>query len=551
MHLAVLSCLAALAAPAPSPVDHGSPGETFQLALGPIFSGSALVFDLRTTVPGGAAWVLLGIASSSLPAAGSGPALGLGTSVPIPVVLDGTGRLRVELPTHPQQFLAAAGLSLMAQGVVFTQAGELVASPLAASRFEPAGPVGPFLTSADATQLPAAAATLGDAQLDQGDFDRDGLPDLIVARAAGIDLWVQLGDRFVEVPFAVAHPGGAIWSIAVGDLDGDGFDDLVTGADGAPGAPGVDRVWLGTSTATLDLGTPLPPGTAGATALELGDVDLDGDLDLVRAQSGDPHGATSGALDQLLINDGSGQFAVSGGFVGPWNDLQSNSTSVSLGDVDSDGDLDLAIGKSDISAVDGVLGARNVLLLNDGAGSYFESIGNFADVRFDNTNGLQFADVDGDGDLDLVAANSLLAVSAADSGDLWINQGRAQAGVEGVFCDFADAALEDATGSALRLGVEAGDIDADGDVDLWLSVHELGSPGDRQPLWINQGGGQGGTPGSFALQDWFAPGEYIAGNAEFIDFGLDGDLDLLQPAAGAIGPEPAPTRLRFFENHVL
>lgn len=551
MHFATLALTAAFAAPTPNPVDHQPSGGAVQLALGPIFSGDELVLDLRTSVPGGAAWLLFGVAPSSLSASGSVPALGLGSSLPIPVQLDLTGRMRVELPTHPQQFLAAAGLPLLVQAVVATQLGELVASSLTASRFEPAGPVGSFLTAGDATLLPATAATLGDAQLDQGDFDRDGFPDLIVARSAGVDLWVQQGGRFVEVPFAVAHPGGAIWSTAVGDLNGDGFDDLITGADGMPGAPGVDRVWLGNSTATFDVGAPLPAGTAGATALELGDVDLDGDLDLVRAQAGDPHGATAGALDQLLRNDGAGNFAVDGGFVGPWNDLLSNSTSASLGDVDSDGDLDLAIGKSDISAADGVLGARNVLVVNDGAGSFFEPSGGFLDARFDNTNGLQFADVDGDGDLDLVAANSLLAVSAADSGELWINQGGAQFGVEGTFRDAVDAALEDATGSALRLGIEAGDIDADGDVDLWLSVHEFGSPGDRQPLWINQGGGQGGTLGSFALQDGFAPGEYIAGNAEFIDFGLDGDLDLLQPAVGAIGPEPEPTRLRFFENNVL
>ena len=65
-------------------------------------------------------------------------------------------------------------------------------------------------------------------------------------------------------------------------------------------------------------------------SVTFGDVDGDGDLDLVA-------GNNSGQANRVYVNDGAGSFTDSGQALG------SRATeSVTLGDVDGDGDLDLA-----------------------------------------------------------------------------------------------------------------------------------------------------------------------------------------------------------------
>ena len=67
-----------------------------------------------------------------------------------------------------------------------------------------------------------------------------------------------------------------------------------------------------------------------------------------------------------------------------------------LGDVDGDGDLDLVAGNS---------GQTNKLYLNDGSGGFTAGTGADIGSETDHTYSVVLGDVDGDGDLDLVAGN--------------------------------------------------------------------------------------------------------------------------------------------------
>src|SRR5206468_5336445 len=117
----------------------------------------------------------------------------------------------------------------------------------------------------------------------------------------------------------------------------------------------------------------------------LGDVDGNGRLDLIRVNSGD-----GGEGSTLYLNTG-GTFAPTPTWTGP---VELNS-SVTLGDVDGDGDLDLVFGNR-----------------FQGATLYLNHAGSFAQVPAwtgpaEDTKCVALADVDGDGDLDLVRGNDL------------------------------------------------------------------------------------------------------------------------------------------------
>ncbi|MDF1801214.1 MAG: FG-GAP-like repeat-containing protein, partial [Planctomycetota bacterium] len=335
--------------------------------------------------------------------------------------------------------------------------------------------------------------------------------------------------------------------LAVGDVDRDGSPDLVVGPGSAGGgAPAPGRVRRGVG------GGHSPPrsrggaGAATAGQLVLADFDLDGDLDLVVAMSADAHTGVGGSPDRLLWNDGAGGFVEDLAFTNAaFNDPILGTTSLAVGDINQDGAPELFLGKSDPIGQQGVPGEQNRLVYIFGPGSFFDLTSLSMPAIEDNTNDLTLVDVDLDGDLDLVAANTRSSVPANASGDLLINQGGDQGGAPGSFLDVADPGLEAVASQVIRLGVVAFDADNDGDSDLLFTTHDL-PPGSLQPLYLNQGGAQGGSIGSFALASWFDPGDLIVEDACVTDLDRDGDLDLLLPSTGSLSGDPAGSDLHLF-----
>jgi len=234
-----------------------------------------------------------------------------------------------------------------------------------------------------------------------GDIDGDG--DLDIWEAA-----VNTGDRIL------LNDGSGVFSdsgqslnaslesnVALGDLDGDGdLDAFISGSGTSP-----NKVWInqgGTQAGTIgtfsDSGQSF--GNFNDQDVALADIDGDGDFDAITSAYG---GAN------VYRNDGSGTFSteprVGGG----------NGLGIAVGDVDGDGDVDLFVSRN---------GASNKLFLNDGAGSFSDSGQSFG------SGGRQasLGDVDGDGDLDLAIAHN-------GSNKLWLNQGGAQGGTLGNFSD--------------------------------------------------------------------------------------------------------------------
>ena len=243
----------------------------------------------------------------------------------------------------------------------------------------------------------------------------------------------------------------------------------------------------------------LPVDLDPTTSLAVGDVDGDGDIDLV-VGNGDDYYAY-GRQNRLYLNDGNGVFSdVTSSRLPAVQDLTHD---LALGDVDGDGDLDLVVANSY---------SPNRLYLNDGAGVFTDVTAAQMPPTF-HARSIRFGDVDADGDLDLVVGN-------------WGQNQLLRNGGSGIFQDVTASCLP--TDSDFTQAIDLGDVDADGDLDLVIGNGHYWDAQNR--LYRNDGGG---TFVDVTASHLPATPDKTAG-VHFADLDLDGDLDLLSVQRNAI-----------------
>jgi hypothetical protein len=340
------------------------------------------------------------------------------------------------------------------------------------------------------------------------------------------------------------------YAAALGDLDGDGDLDAYL-SNGENEGVVKDTVWLNDGSGTFDgrVRQSLEAETHFAT---LGDLDGDGDLDAVIDRTG---------AGVVALNDGAGNFA----YQRPHLDAMDSGAYTffpALGDVDRDGDLDLVLGGCCGATISppsptGIYYPFNMVWLNDGHGRFSDT---GQRLGISGTGGVALGDLDGDGDLDIFDANSS---SVADSTGalarnqpnmVWLNDGSGEftdsgerlggeesyavsladldgdcdldafvgnRGADGVWLNDGSARFSD-SGQALGSGdtrlVVLGDVDGDGDVDAFSTGRGFGE------TWLNQGGAQGGTAGAFDRAQDFSFSIWSAATLGDVDG--DGDLDI-------------------------
>lgn len=261
--------------------------------------------------------------------------------------------------------------------------------------------------------------------------------------------------------------------------------------------------------------------------IAVGDVTNDGLPDLYVANLG---------ANQLLRNLGGGKLvdiAADAGVADPGSGV-----AATFFDFDRDGWLDLFLGNNVTFDQSGATHCENLTGAKDycGPGAYpseadrlFRNLGvdadglpRFADVTESAgladsarrpTLGVVAGDFDGDGWPDLYVAND------GQPNHLWRNLGNGRFEEQGLL---AGAALNSSGAAEASMGVDAGDVDGDGDLDLFLA-HLVK---ESNTLYRNDGGG--GFTDTTAAAGLAAPSlPYTAFGSAFLDYDNDGWLDIL------------------------
>lgn len=335
---------------------------------------------------------------------------------------------------------------------------------------------------------------------------RVGLVLALVALGLEPALAQQFRDRTTSL-FPTPPPLEWTNQLTIGDIDGDGDLDILWANGGnfnTPGTPLPARVYINTAGSFKDETSTRTGNHSGLyRGVELGDCDRDGDLDVILAQD-------FNRLPELLINDGAGFFTVEGATRLPAITL--SSSRAQFGDVDNDGDLDIFITNG--GAVNRFGCGQYRLYLNDGTCHYTDATStNFPIGNVCENMDCIFGDIDNDFDNDIRAAST-----GNNNSRLYRNDGT------GVFAGIA------APADSTAYSYDFGDVEGDGDLDLFGANALPGS--NRDMLLENDGTGvytdvtAASVPNNPNVDD---------NDSKFFDYDDDGDLDLLVGRLGAGG----------------
>lgn len=226
----------------------------------------------------------------------------------------------------------------------------------------------------------------GGVRVATGDVNGDGAPDLIAGSGPGsAHVKVFSGRDQSELrsflPYGAGFSGGVF--VAAGDVNGDGFEDIVTGTDS--GSAAHVKVFDGRTGSEVRSFFAYPAGFTGGVRVATGDVNGDGRADIIT-------GTGPGGAPHVKVFDGVSLNVTNSFF--PFDATFAGGAYVAAGDVNGDGVADIVTGA-------GPGGGPHVKVFN---GSTSAEIHSFFAYSLGFSGGVRVAagDVNGDGRAEIV-----------------------------------------------------------------------------------------------------------------------------------------------------
>lgn len=343
---------------------------------------------------------------------------------------------------------------------------------------------------------------------------------------SGVPVFVDQTDALI--PASIVVHGKAT---AVCDVDGDGLEDLVIAVAFGDQQRLLRKDPVGPG--YLDETFRLPTLIINSNHVGWGDLDDDGDIDLVFADAGPNSFNDPGGRARLLINDGAGFFTEAASQFPSL--LKVGAQNAKIIDIDNDLDLDVVIdGKSSITQV----------YLNDGQATFTHTPGIIPEAGAFIQNGAyetEWGDLDGDLDLDCMFMNFKIdGASGAPLADIAMRNLLAETGqtkMNAIPQAISGDNAQDENDFVLF------DTDNDGDLDVLVAALNFGQPATSDKLFINSGS----MGENFLVQ---APGAITTNldptlDMAVADFNNDGRYDLVTANGEVVG---SPFDNRYFEN---
>lgn len=361
-----------------------------------------------------------------------------------------------------------------------------------------------------------------------GDINDDGITDIVAAReyfggpglsvVRGLGGGVYAAEEIYELDLNMD-----LGEVELADIDSDGDLDAVTSIKGGSGLGLTIGLWRNDGTGAFSQPEEFFTGE-GPVGLVIDDFTGDGFPDAITADQG----YVAGDNDTISLLEHNGLTGDDAGFLAPVAfQVAPNCERLDAADVDDDGDLDLVVGRGAVH-----------IMLNDGAGQFSmaQTIEESVPDAYTQSVAVHLADVDNDGDADLLSGGATNGVPAFGKVAIRRNDGT------GVFGSPEVHSLGEGTFTPWQ--IRTGDLNADGWLDIVVTTPS-GRALDGYNVVMNNGSG------SFSTGTFYKAAKQTFDVALF-DADNNGTADVLTVAndSSAITVHPNPGDGVFFEPEV-